>query len=241
MAMISRNIIFILQLLSYASLIPMILFGHWWHWIVAFFMYFLFNGLGMIMTYHRLLSHRVFTCPRWFEYLMTFITTFTFTGSAITWVAIHRKHHKYSDTNKDPHSPDHLGRWKVHFCTVFAPVEGKYAVDLMRDKFYLWQHKNYLTIILVGLFLASMIDFMFVIYFILFPAGLTLLFGTFILSICHHNFKPRTLKWLSLLTFGDAFHDIHHESPGAHRLHKYDFVGWLIEKIFKNDKSLHLE
>ena len=73
---------------------------------------------------------------------------------------------------------------------------------------------------------------MFLTYFILFPAGLTLLFGTLVLSWAHHDYKPRSVFWLSLLTFGDAFHDIHHENPSKYKLHKYDMIGWIIEKIF---------
>lgn len=227
-----RLSIFTLQILAYLSIIPMILYATWWQWCIALFVYFILNGLGMIMTYHRLLTHRSFQCPKWFEYLMSFLTTFSLTGSAITWIAIHRKHHRYADTEKDPHSPDHLGFWKVQFFTAFADVEGKYATDLMRDNFYKWQHKHYIKIIAAGLLLSFLIDPMLTIYGLLFPAALTLFFGTLILSWAHHNHKPRTVLWLALMTFGDAFHDIHHENPNKYRLHKYDLIGCIIEKCF---------
>ena len=229
-----RYSIFALQILAYLSIIPMIIFASWWQWIIALLMYFVLNGLGMIMTYHRLLTHRSFKCPKWLEYLFTFITTFSFTGSSITWIAIHRKHHKYADTEKDPHSPDHMGFWKVQFFTAFADVEGRYATDLMRDKFHLFQHRWYITIILIGLAFFTLIDPMLTIYLILFPAALTLFFGTLVLSWAHHDYKPRTVLWLALVTYGDAFHDIHHDYPNKYRLHKYDLIGWIIEKVFIN-------
>jgi stearoyl-CoA desaturase (delta-9 desaturase) len=200
-------------------------------------MYFVLNGLGMIMTYHRLLTHRSFQCPTWLEYVLVFLTTFSLTGSAITWVAIHRKHHRYADTENDPHSPDHLGFWRVQFFTAFAEVEGRYAVDLIKNKFYQWQHNHYLKIIIIGLALFFVIDPMLPVYIILFPAALTLFFGTLVLSWAHHNMKPRTIWWLAFVTFGDAFHDVHHDHPSWHRLHKYDLIGWLIEKIFIRDKA----
>lgn len=228
--MINRYIIFILQILAYLSLIPMIIYGSIQHYLVAFFFYFLFNGIGMIMIYHRLLSHRIFNPPKVLEYIGAFLATFSITGSAITWVAMHRQHHAYSDTEKDPHSPDILGWFKVQFTTVFADIKGKYAVDLMRDKFYLWQHKNYLWIILGYSLLLFFIDPFAVVYLFLFPAGLSLWFGTLILSLCHKDYKPRSLFWLGIITFGDAFHAEHHNNPKAIRLHKYDFVGFLIEK-----------
>lgn len=230
--MFNRIIIFTLQIIAYLSIIPMILYATWWQWLIALFMYFVLNGLGMIMTYHRLLTHRSYTCPKWWEYFMSFMTTFSLTGSAITWVAIHRKHHKYADTENDPHSPDHLGFLKVQFFTAFAPVEGRYAVDLMRDNFYKWQHQHYLKIILITIAALLLIDPMLTVYILLFPAGLTLLFGTLVLSWAHQDYKARTVYWLAFLTFGDGFHDIHHEYPNNYRLHKYDLIGWIIEKVF---------
>ena len=227
-----RLTIFTLQILAYLSIIPMVLYAEPWQWLTALVMYFVLNGLGMIMTYHRLLTHRSFQCPKWFEYMMSFITTFSFTGSAITWIAIHRKHHKYADTEKDPHSPDHMGFWRVQFFTAFAEVEGRYATDLMRNNFYKWQHKHYTKIILIGLILCTLINPMLTIYAMLFPAALTLFFGTLVLSWAHKDYKPRTVLWLALLTFGDAFHDIHHDYPNKYRLHKYDLIGWIIERVF---------
>mgnify|MGYP001038425356 CR=1 FL=1 len=229
--------ILLLQLLAYLSTIPMIMYATWWQWIVALFMYFMLNGVGMIGTYHRLLTHRSYKCPLWWEYFASFLTTFSLTGSAITWIAIHRKHHKYADTEKDPHSPDHMGFWRVQFFTAFAEVEGRYAVDLMRNKFYKWQHKHYVTIVIVAIILLTLIDPMLTVYFMLFPAALTLFFGTLVLSWAHKDYKPRTVYWLAIITFGDAFHDVHHDHPTWHRLHKYDIIGWLIEKVFIRDKT----
>ncbi len=227
-----RIIIFSLQLLAYASFIPMVLYATWWQWILAIFLYFMYNGIGMIMTYHRLLTHRSFKCPLWWEYFGTAMATLSLTGSAITWIAIHRKHHKFADTDQDPHSPDHLGFWRVQFCTAFAPVEGRYAKDLMRSKFYQFQHKYYLHIVITTMVIMALISPMLLVYGLLFPAGLTLLFGTLVLSWAHKDYHPRTVWWLAILSFGDAFHDIHHEHPNKYKLHKYDLVGWLIEKMF---------
>jgi fatty-acid desaturase len=78
---------------------------------------------------------------------------------------------------------------------------------------------------------------MLVVYALLFPAGLTLFFGTLILSTAHKDFKPRTVLWLALVTFGDAFHDVHHDYPNKYRLHKLDLIGWIIEKVFIRNKT----
>ena len=86
----SRHAIVTYQVLAYLSIIPMFYYGQWYHFLISFFFYFLYNGIGMIMTYHRLLSHRVFSCSKLLEYVMASIATFSISGSAITWVAMHR-------------------------------------------------------------------------------------------------------------------------------------------------------
>jgi sn-2 palmitoyl-lipid 9-desaturase len=227
-----RHCIFILQIVAYASIIPMLAFGHWYHYAASVVVYFLFGCIGMIMTYHRLLTHRSFKCPLWWEYLGVLFATFSLTGSAISWVAIHRKHHRYADTENDPHSPDYLGWWRVQFCTAYASVEGRYATDLMRNKWYLRQHNYYLYMHLSLMVALWFIDPLAVVYAYLFPAFLTLFLGTLILSTAHHDKKPRNLFVLAMLTWGDAFHEIHHDNSQLYRLHKYDITGWLIEKLF---------
>jgi len=86
------------QIIAHISLIPMVIYGSPYHWLIALFIYFLNGCLGMTMTYHRLLSHRSWNPPKWVERLFTLFATIGMTGSAIAWVAIHREHHKHTDT-----------------------------------------------------------------------------------------------------------------------------------------------
>lgn len=225
-------VIFILQIFAYISVIPMVLYAEWYHYFIAIIVYFIIGGLGMIVGYHRLLSHRSFVVPTWFEKLIVILAALSLTGPAIDWVAIHRAHHKWHDTDKDPHSPDHLGRFRVHFLTMFAEVSPKFAVDLLKNKFYLWQRKKYFYIILFYALFLYMLDPFAVIYAWLFPAFLTIFLGTLILSTSHRNKKPHNDLILGLLTWGDGFHATHHEKPNQIRLHKYDIAGVLIEYFF---------
>ena len=225
--------IFTLQIIAYISVIPMLLYASWHHYLIAILFYFLFGCLGMILGYHRLHSHRSFETPSWFEKLITLFATMSLTGPAIDWVAIHRAHHKWHDTEKDPHSPDHMGRFRVHFMTMFSEVSPKFAMDLIRTPFYMWQRKYYFYIIaayVIGLFF---IDPFAIIYAWLFPAFLTIFFGTLILSTSHRDGEAHDDFVLGILTWGDAFHKTHHDKPMQVRLHKYDITGFIIETFFK--------
>lgn len=221
-----------MQMMAYFSIIPMIMYGEWQHYLIAVFVYFLNGCLGMIVGYHRLHTHRSFKCPLWFEKLITMFATIGLTGPAIDWVAIHRVHHRYHDTEKDPHSPDYLGKLRVHFLTMFAKVNPKYGIDLIKKPFYMFQRKWYFVINFLYAIILYLIDPFAVIYAWLFPAAMVIGFGTMILSTSHKDGEPKNDFILGLLTWGDAFHKTHHDDPAKVRLHKWDISGFIIETFF---------
>ena len=225
--------IFLLQIMAYASIVPMVLFAEWHHYLIALFMYFINGCLGMIMGYHRLLTHRSFECPVWFERFITLCATIGLTGPAIDWVAIHKAHHRFADTEKDPHSPDHLGVFRVHFLTMFTKVDIKYAGRLLKDKFLLFQRKYYFVLNLIYATALFFVDPFALIYAWLFPAAILILLGTSVFSINNRNNKPHDNIIHGLLTWGEGFHETHHENPNKVRLHKYDITGLLIERMFR--------
>ncbi|MEK7185562.1 MAG: acyl-CoA desaturase, partial [Patescibacteria group bacterium] len=114
-------------------------FFSWSGLIIAVFLGWLSGWLGITLCFHRLLTHRSFETPKWFEYFLTICGTLAWQGGPITWVGTHRIHHAYSDEDGDPHSPRH-GPWWAHvFWTVFKrPIGARdpwsVAKDLSGDK-----------------------------------------------------------------------------------------------------------
>jgi stearoyl-CoA desaturase (delta-9 desaturase) len=110
-------------------------------------------GQGINLCYHRLLTHRSFTVPGWLERCFVILALCCLQGPPGRWVAIHRYHHHHSDHQEDPHSPlvnflwAHIG-WLVvrnpgaHNISVY----GKYAKDLLSDRFYLRLEKSLLWV-----------------------------------------------------------------------------------------------
>ena len=211
----------------------MILYGSWYQWMIAIFIYFLNGCLGMTMTYHRLLSHKAWNPPKWMEYLFASFATIGLTGSAISWVAIHRKHHGFVDTDKDPHSPKHKGFFKAHFLSMFAKVDIKYASHLLRENIYLIQHKYYLEINIIYGLVLFMIDPFAVVYAWLVPAMILWNAGSSIVSLSHRDGYPHSDITLSLLVWGEGYHDNHHKVANSKRFGKFDLGGILIEFIEK--------
>ncbi len=90
-------------------------------------------GIGITLCYHRLLTHRSFACPKWFEYLITMVACCAWQGRPTQWVGTHRAHHKHSDTEHDPHTPDHGFTWSHIFWTLFKEPDGMKADDFVTD------------------------------------------------------------------------------------------------------------
>ena len=60
-------------------------------------------------AYHRYFSHRTYKTSRWFQFLLALGAMSSSQKGVLWWAAHHRTHHKYSDTEKDVHSPIQKG------------------------------------------------------------------------------------------------------------------------------------
>jgi len=109
----------------------------------------LYGTLGINLCYHRLLTHRGLTCPKWLEHSLAMLGVCCLQDTPARWVAIHRLHHQHSDREPDPHSPlvnfvwAHVG-WVLVRNREHArlPFFEQYARDVLRDPFYLRLERN---------------------------------------------------------------------------------------------------
>ncbi len=134
--------------------LAMLAFVPWffsWSGLVAFVLgLYLFNTLGINLGYHRLLTHRGLTVPKWLEYSLATLGVCCLQDSPARWVAIHRMHHQHSDEEDDPHSPlsgflwSHFG-WLVVQSRNHDTVSHyeRYAPELLRDPFYFWMERHF--------------------------------------------------------------------------------------------------
>jgi stearoyl-CoA desaturase (delta-9 desaturase) len=136
---------------------------------------YVFGTLGVCIGFHRLLTHRSLSCPRWLERTLVLFGSCCVMESPPYWVAVHRRHHQFADQEGDPHSPlrsflwSHFG-WYLYRCdpTYRRELIGRYAKDVMRDPLYRFLEWNHNW---VGLAVLSWVMF--------FAAGwgVSLLFG----------------------------------------------------------------
>jgi fatty-acid desaturase len=213
---------------------------------VVLALYFLFDCLGIVLTYHRYHAHRGFEFKyKWVEILFTLFGVLSCSGSPIGWVAIHNDHHKYSDKVKDPHSPIH-GIWRV--MTIDYPyTKDKWGIrSIVTKPYQRFIHKYYFGIIgvyVISLFLTLGIEGVYLGFiapsvFILVAQGLTNFINhKEVLGYRNFDFpdQSKNIWWLALFNFGEGWHNNHHANPGnyttKYKWWEFDMAGTIAKLV----------
>lgn len=207
----------------------------------------IFNAVGNEVALHRLWCHKSFKTQKWKEYILHCFATPLLYGTSITYTGVHRQHHAYSDTEKDPHITRPW--WKVTFYVRNEnySIENKFVADLVRDPIHKWMHKNYfkINVILLVLFLLIfginltgwLLSYMVIHNFI--AAGLVNVlghrpeYGTQPYDNKDMSSNNTFLKWF---TWNEGYHNNHHFRPNSYTYvfekGQFDFPALIIEKLF---------
>ncbi len=204
------------------------------------------SGLGITLGYHRLLTHRAFSCQRWFKLFLLVSGTFAMQGGPASWASLHIQHHRFADKDGDPHSPVH-GFWHSHCGWIFDDYEPdfrRYGKWLLEDNDVKHISKNYLYYSLLGLLIPFVIG-----------GWVGLLWGGFLRilicshmtwcvnSVCHKfGYQSYEVKdtstnnpFVALLTFGEGWHNNHHrfmQMPFfGHRWYEIDMGKWVLQAL----------
>ena len=218
---------------------------------VALILCWLTGGVGITLCYHRLLTHRSFRTPQWFRYFLTTIGCLAWQGGPVQWVGIHRIHHAHSDTDEDPHTPNHGFTWAhIFWCMHNEGEDGRKGVDaakdLMREPVMRWINKYFwvFQFLLAGVLYAG--GWAAQAYLGWQTSGLSWVIwgigvrtvlvyhGTWFVNSASHTWgyqnyetgdRSTNLWWVSILSFGEGWHNNHHavQRSAAHGLRWYEF------------------
>ncbi len=218
-------------------------------WVLAIITWFIFGMGGITVGYHRLFSHKTFKVVAPVKFLLLLCGAGAFEGSVLEWCTDHRKHHRYVDTEKDPYNING-GFWYAHIGWIFTidPSKRDFSniKDLTDDWMCRFQHKYFVPLAISTSYII--------------PIAITCIWGTFleglmmaglrivvlqqftfcINSICH-MFGKKTYSstqtardnWFTaLLTFGEGYHNFHHQFPldyrNGLRFYQFDPSKWTI-------------
>ncbi len=210
------------------------------------FMYYL-GCHGITIGFHRYFTHGSFKARRPLRIALAIAGSMAVEGPLVRWVADHRRHHKYSDSEGDPHSPWRYGEsvpalvkglWWAHMGWMFdeeQTPQHKYAPDLIRDpairavsrQFVLWTAVSLMIPPLVGgLVTMSWWGALSAFFWGSLVRVALLHHVTWsINSICHalgkRPFRSRdksgNVWWLAVLSCGESWHNLHHADPTCAR------------------------
>lgn len=214
------------------------------NWIVG--------SLGVGLGWHRLLTHRGFKAPKWLEYLLSTFATMSIQDSPDKWIATHRMHHKFTETEQDPHSTLKGFWWAQIGWIVWGTAQDherktlqKYVPDLIKDKGHALISRFYYVPIIVSAFILFAIGGWSMVVWGVFARVVVGWHTTWFVNSLSHIYGSRphetkdfsTNNWfVALLTFGEGWHNNHHAFPSSarHGLEWYQFdMNWIAIRILE--------
>jgi stearoyl-CoA desaturase (Delta-9 desaturase) len=233
-------------------------FGFDWFLVALFFVFLAASGFSVTLGYHRLFSHLAFRAKWPVRLFVLLFGAAAFENSVLMWASEHRRHHKHVDHEEDPYDISkgffhaHIG-WLLFKLLPQPPFDN--VNDLKKDPWIMWQHRYiHLLAVIVGMALPAAIGAIWDGW-----AGALggLLFGGvaktvvlqhctfFINSACHTvgrqpystRCSARDSFIMALFTFGEGYHNYHHEFQHDYRNGvmpwQWDPTKWIIWSLSK--------
>ena len=132
------------------------------------------SSIGLSIGFHRHFTHHAFKTSTAGKMVLGILGTWTMQGSIISWVADHRRHHRFADQQYDPHSPwanDQgfinnrvAGWWHAHMGWKFTCAvsdEGRYVPDLMKDPVAVFLTRFYWPVAISGYLLPGALGWLY--------------------------------------------------------------------------------
>jgi fatty-acid desaturase len=190
--------------------------------------YFIYGCLGIVVTFHRNLTHKSYRTYPILEKIFSILGCFGGTGSPLAWVAIHINHHLKSDKPEDPHSPIYKGI-KIFGLSYEKEVDPstKWRMrNIISDRFHQFLHRYYFLILFLWSLLLFLIGGFYLMAFLHWtPALITMVMSNVVNYIGHkptwwggyrrYNLNDQSSNnWLwAIPSWGETWHNNHHRHP----------------------------
>ena len=232
--------------------------------IIFFFAHWFLSAFAQTFFLHRYASHRMFSMSKFWErffYIFAFIAQGSSFLNPRAYAILHRTHHAYSDTEKDPHSPHHsrnifdmmFKTFKIYrgYITDKIKPEQSFGINVVEWKSLdIIADSYFVRFGFIALYAAFYVKFAPSSWFyLLIPVHALMgpIHGA-IVNWCGHKYgyvnhrstgdKSRNTLPLDFLTLGELFQNNHHNNPGkpnfADRCYEVDLqypLIWLMKQI----------
>jgi stearoyl-CoA desaturase (delta-9 desaturase) len=191
--------------------------------------------------YHRYFSHKSYRLNRLSQFVLAFGGTMASQKGPLWWAAHHRNHHRFSDTERDVHSPKR-GFWWSHVGWILCDQYGATPVDDIKDfakypelrwmNAHDWIGPWSLAVVcwLIGGWSGLVVGF--------FASTVLLWHSTFLVNSLAHVFgrrrydtddTSRNSLLIALVTAGEGWHNNHHRYQSSAR---QGFLWWQIDTSY---------
>jgi stearoyl-CoA desaturase (delta-9 desaturase) len=210
--------------------------------------------ISVTLFLHRSQAHRGIYFHPIISHFMRFWLWLTTGMNTKAWVAIHRKHHRYCETQDDPHSPHVYGIFKVLFAGAWLYANAandkqmisSYGVGTPND----WiENKIYTPHPWLGVFIMLLINLLIFGYWGLLIWGIQMIWIPFwaagvVNGLGHYwgykngvtKDKSKNISPFGIIIGGEELHNNHHLEPKNPKLSRrwFEFdLGWVWFNIFK--------
>lgn len=236
----------IFHFISLYALIYVVLYAKW---TTLLWTYWSANlaGLGVTAGAHRLWTHRSYKAKTPFRIFLALCFSMSGQNSLFHWVRDHRVHHKYSDTDADPHNIQR-GFWFSHVGWLMMEKhpevieKGKLIdmTDVLSDPVVQFHEKFFIPLKIILCFILptlfplyllnetlkiSILSSCFVRY------AITLNFTWSVNSFAHlygnkpfdKNIFPSENKLVAFFAIGEGFHNYHHVFPYDYKTSEFGY------------------
>jgi stearoyl-CoA desaturase (delta-9 desaturase) len=232
-----RNVV-LFALLHLAAVYGLFLtpYAHPYTWLFSILLYAM-NALGITAGAHRLWTHRSYHATLPLKIFLAICNSIAFQNDIIEWSRDHRVHHKYSETDADPHNAKrgfffaHCGWLMVRKHPDVKTKGSKIDMsDLLNDPVCAFQRKVYVPSVVLFCFLLPTVlpwllwdESLTIAYFV--PGVLRYVLAlnaTWLVNSAAHiwgnkpydkHINPSENMLVSLGAMGEGFHNYHHTFP----------------------------
>jgi stearoyl-CoA desaturase (Delta-9 desaturase) len=137
--------------------------------VTLFVVMYLITTLGVEAGFHRYFSHRSFEASQPVKLFFALAGSMAAQGPVVFWVANHRMHHAFTDTDRDPHSPKPRGAgwwgrakglWHGHIGWLFDIKKNewnRYTRDWLADRTVMKINAHYFSVVALGIIVPGVI------------------------------------------------------------------------------------
>lgn len=245
-----RNVIlFLLLHLSSLYGVYLIFTAAMWQTTLFAYLSYVMGAMGVTAGAHRLWSHRAYKAKWPLRLILVIWETMAFQNDIYEWVRDHRVHHKFSETNADPHNAkrgfffSHIG-WLLVRKHPDVTEKGKTIdlSDILDDPIVRFQRRYYTRLVVIFCFIIPTMlpvwcwgETYWNSYFVatLLRYCVTLNATWLVNSAAHmwgnrpydKTINPRQNKIVTFWAIGEGFHNYHHTFPWDYSASE---LGWKI-------------